>query len=511
MLDSIIAFLAPERGLKRALARQALSQVRDYEGAKESRRTRGWRAGGAGPNAEVARGQRKLRDRARDLARNNPWVDSGVAKRADYEVGTGIRPRSRSGSKRTDKKINALFDEWSRRCDVTGRWDFYGVQRLLSASRCVAGEGIALLVTPTAAEMRAAGLTVPLQLQVIEPDLLGDAMRATPDEGNRVVDGVEVTPVGRPVAYHFYGAHPGEAHGRTGTARRVEAARVIHLFQADRPGQLRGVSELASVLIRARMLDELEDAAIEQAKVSALVAAFTTSQGGAAGGPLSAPKDGDTGERRRTMSPGMIHALQPGEDVEFNTPPGAGGLPEHYRHQLRAIAAGLGMPYDLLTGDLTQANYSSLRAGRLAFRRRLEVVQWLLLIPQMCQPIWDAFIAAAVLAGHLPPRAEGYPCAWGPPRFELLDPQSEAKGIMAEIRMGLRTEPQAISEAGEDPDEQLEEIAAWNAKKDALGVVTDSDPRKVGGNGQVQPYPGAGSGDGTDDDTPPGKATGEDT
>jgi capsid protein len=39
---------------------------------------------------------------------------------------------------------------------------------------------------------------------------------------------------------------------------------------------------------------------------------------------------------------------------------------------LRAVAQGFGLTYDLLTGDLRQANYSSLRAGRLAFKRRLE-------------------------------------------------------------------------------------------------------------------------------------------
>lgn len=492
MLDQIIAFLAPERGLKRALARQAL---RDYEGAKETRRTRGWRADGKGPNAEVAKGQRKLRDRARDLVRNNPWIDAGVAKRMDYEIGTGIRPRSRTGAARLDKKVNKLFDDWSKRCDFAGEWDFYGLQRLICASRFVAGDGLALLVAPSAAEMRAAGLAVPLQIQVVEPDLLADALRPSPAEGNKVEDGIEVTPAGRRVAYHFYQSHPGEGTRFAFTTRRVEAGQVIHLFRADRPGQRRGVSEFGSALIRARMLDELEDAGIEQAKVAALVAAFTTSQGGAASGPLAAAKDAETGERRRTMSPGMIHALQPGEDVEFNSPPSAGGLPEHFKHQLRAIAAAFGIPYDLLTGDLTQANYSSLRAGRLAMKRMLEVLQWLLLVPRLCQPVWDAFIEAAILAGQIPARAEGYPCAWGPPRFELLDPLAEAKGIEKEIRLGLRTEPQAISEAGEDPEDQLAEIAAWNAKKDALGIITDSDPRHIAGNGQVQSQPGSAAGD----------------
>jgi lambda family phage portal protein len=492
LLDRAISIFSPEAGLRRALARQTLDAVRGYEGAKNTRRTKGWRPGREGPNTEVARARTTLRDRSRDLVRSNPWAADAVTKLVDYQIGTGIRPRARTGNKALDKRVNKAFAEWAAKCDVTGELDFWNVQAAIARSRIEAGEGLALLVKPTAAEMRQAGLKVPLQLQLVEPDLLaGNWPVQASAPGNRVLDGVEITPQMRRVAYHLYAEHPGEMIYPSVLQRTepVPAERVLHIYRADRVGQLRGVPDMAAGLMRLRMLDELEDAVIEQAKVAALLAAFTVSQGGAGMGPMAAAKDGETGERRRTMSPGMIHALAPGEDVKFNAPPSAGGVPEHLRHQLRAFAAVMGLPYDLLTGDLTQANYSSLRAGRLAFKRRLEVLQWMLLIPKLCQPIWDAWVQAAIMAGVLPERAGGYPCEWGPPRFELLDPLAEAKGIEKEIRLGLKTEPQAISEAGWDPDEQLDEITAWNARKDAVGIVTDSDPRKVAGNGQVQSLP----------------------
>lgn len=492
ILDRAIALFSPEAGLRRALARQTLDGVRGYEGAKSSRRTRGWQPGKQGPNTEVARGRNTLRDRSRDLVRNNPWAANAVTKLVDYQIGTGIRPRSRTGNKAMDKRVNKAFAEWAAKCDVAGEQDFWAIQASIARSRIEAGEGLALLVSPTATEMRAAGLKVPLQIQMVEPDLLaGDWPVQASAQGNRVVDGVEVTPQMRRVAYHLYAEHPGEMIYPSVLKRSepVPAERVLHIYRADRVNQLRGVPDMAAGLMRLRMLDEMEDAVIEQAKVAALLAAFTVSAGGGAMGPLSGTKDAETGERRRTMAPGMIHALAPGEDVKFNSPPSAGGVPEHLRHQLRAFATVMDLPYDLLTGDLTQANYSSLRAGRLAFKRRLEVIQWRLLIPKLCQPIWDAWVRAAIVAGVLPDRAGGYPCEWGPPRFELLDPLAEAKGIEKEIRLSLKTEQQAISEAGWDPDEQLEEIAAWNARKDALGIVTDSDPRKVAGNGQVQSLP----------------------
>jgi capsid protein len=40
------------------------------------------------------------------------------------------------------------------------------------------------------------------------------------------------------------------------------------------------------------------------------------------------------------------------------------------------LAAGVGLTYELLTGDLSQVNYSSIRAGLIEFRRRMEALQW---------------------------------------------------------------------------------------------------------------------------------------
>jgi capsid protein len=41
---------------------------------------------------------------------------------------------------------------------------------------------------------------------------------------------------------------------------------------------------------------------------------------------------------------------------------------------LEASAVGTGLTYDQVAGDLTQANYSSLRAGKIEFRRLCEQV-----------------------------------------------------------------------------------------------------------------------------------------
>src|SRR5262249_59171989 len=74
---------------------------------------------------------------------------------------------------------------------------------------------------------------------------------------------------------------------------------------------------------------------------------------------------------------------------------------EFIRLELRGIAAGLGVPSHLLDGDLSQANYSSLRASLIDFRARVEALQHQVVVFQLLRPIWRAWIVSELLAGRL--------------------------------------------------------------------------------------------------------------
>jgi capsid protein len=54
------------------------------------------------------------------------------------------------------------------------------------------------------------------------------------------------------------------------------------------------------------------------------------------------------------------------------------------------------------------------------------------------------------------------------------------------IRSGTMTLAEAIARQGRNPDAVLAEIAATNAKLDELGLVLDSDPRRVTKTGSAQ-------------------------
>lgn len=72
---------------------------------------------------------------------------------------------------------------------------------------------------------------------------------------------------------------------------------------------------------------------------------------------------------------------------------------EFLRSQDREIAAGVGLTYEALIGDLGQANYSSARVGLLDFRRRVEMLQINLIEIQLLRPLWHRWWSVREMAG----------------------------------------------------------------------------------------------------------------
>ncbi|WP_323769318.1 hypothetical protein [Antarctobacter sp.] len=120
----------------------------------------------------------------------------------------------------------------------------------------------------------------------------------------------------------------------------------------------------------------------------------------------------------------------------------------------------------------------------MEFRRQIDAVQWQLFIPMFCAPVWRWFTEAAWAAGQIP--TPDVPVEWSPPKFEAVDPQKDAMANLLSIRSGTMTLAEVIARQGRNPDAVLAEIAATNAKLDALGLVLDSDPRRVTKIGSAQ-------------------------
>lgn len=494
-LDRTIGWFSPGAGLRRARARAAFDLARTYEGAKTGRRTSSWIAPNSSANAELYGALERLRARSRDLVRNNPHARRAIAALVANAIGTGIEVG-------VPARPGKVWKAWSAECDFFGELGFGGIQALTARAVFESGEG--LIVRAKAAG--ASRSEVPLRLKVLEADYI-DATRHGPQpNGNFAVTGIELDRQGRKVAYWLYPQHPGDSaifNPRLNSVR-VPAEDVIHVFEKERPGQLRGVPRLSSTILKLRDLDEYQDALLVKKKIEACFAAFVTSDEDSrtVGTTVSTEEttDGTAGRRLESLSPGVIEYLKPGEDVSFSQPSTAAGESEYTHDQLLAIAMGAGLTYEQLTGDLSNANFSSMRAGRQEFKALIEQFRWLTFIPMVCERVWGWFEESAYFAGKI--QTTGYEHIWTPPRWEYVDPMKDVQADKEELAGCLSSLSAKLRERGEDPEAVFAEIAQERKRLADLGIAVDYSVKDAGTTDVGAPTDGAG-GDGKADPPPP--------
>ncbi len=482
LIDHMIGIVSPEAGLRRARARVATAALtRRYEGASIGRRTDGWITAGTDANAEVGPALGRLRDRARDLVRNNAYAAKAVTALATNMIGTGIIPRARADDPALAEAADTLWARFVCECDASGHTDFFGLQTLIARTMVESGECLVRLRRRPSGD----GLAVPFQIQVLEPDHLDGGRDADLSGGGFIRHGIEFDPLGAPAAYWLFPRHPGDSRFGGGASVRIPATDILHVYDQLRPGQFRGVTWFAPALMKLRDLDEFDEAELVRKKIEACFVAFV--MGGDPEETITDASIDDQGKRIERFRPGMVAYLPPGRDVRFGQPSASAGYPECARVQLHAVAAALGLTYELLTGDLSQVNYSSIRAGLLEFRRRIEQLQWQVLVPGLCRPVWRRFVETAQAAGALP---DGQiEAEWTPPRFEAVDPLKDVQADILAVRAGFMTLKEAIARQGYDPAAVLTEIAATNETLDELNIVLDTDPRRSTRTGLDKPLP----------------------
>jgi lambda family phage portal protein len=488
LFDRMMAGVAPGWVLRRAAQRRALAalQVRmHYDAATPGNRGRSWKPNAKDADAAAAQRMR-LAQVARDMIRNTPFATRAQQVIASNTVGDGIIPKVVGGDARARESLLSAVERHLDTTDIdaAGRCNLYGLQRLVVNTMVDAGEALVRFRWRLGED----GFALPFQLQVLEPDHLDVTRDGRVTNGNVVLDGIEYDLIGRRVAYWLFPQHPG-ATGvlwRNLESVRVPAAEVLHVFRQDRPGQNRGVSWFAPVALTLQDLGDFQDAQIMRQKIAACFAAFRVTPEAEIAGQQPIGPDGQpvAPAGLDELIPGRIQNLLPGEDMRFADPPGVEAYEEFTRATLRSAAAGLGITYEALTGDLAQVNFSSARMGRMEMNRNVSAWQWLVLVPQLLQPIGRRVVRDWQMMERR--EVPGLRLDWAPPAPILVDPAREIPALTAAVRSGFMSRSGAVRGLGFDPERLTAEIAADAAAADAAGLVFDSDPRRVSLSGVAQ-------------------------
>jgi len=479
LLDRAIGWAAPERAAARLAARARIEGITRatalYDGATRTHRTAGKRISTSDANAEVLYAAARLRDVSRDFGRNNPYAVRAKTGIASNVVGAGIIPSVAGVSARRKKALQELI---ARHLDTTdidleGRNTLYGLQALIMTTVVESGEALVVRYQPEAS----LGLSVPLQVRVLEPDYLDSNKNGPTAAGGFVFQGIEFDRHGRRTGYWLHPEHPyGVGYRRFGTSKRVPAHDVIHVYRVDRAGQARGIPWSAPVVMTLWDLADYEDAELLRQKIAACFAVFWIDK------ETGQPNFGQDGSVDKSQSgnpvdmlePGTITRLTGGTDVKFAQPPLTTGYADFTRSAVRRIAVGYGVPYDLISGDLSQENFSGGRRGWLEFQRSVDVSRWHMLIPHACVGIGRWFLEAATVPLNGPVQAR---LEWTPPRREMIKPSEEIAAARDAVRAGFSSRSEEQRKFGHDPEVLDAEIAEDARRADSQQLKFDSDGR----------------------------------
>lgn len=485
--------MAKKRQNRTISAARAARIENRYDAAGTGRRFAGWNTPSSGPNTAIT-GLQKMRDRARDVTRNEWSGASSVRVWTTNTIGTGIVPRFSALGKASKAAVSKLWKKWVAQADADQVLDFYGLELLAARSWFTSGEVFGRMRPRRLGD----GLDVPMQVQLLEADMVPIFDADTYEglaKGSVIRQGIELDYIGRKVAYWTYRNHPGDKQmlgiPDAGQLVRVPASQMFHIFDPQRPGQLRGVPEMASVIGKLKNVGDFDDAVLERQRLANLFTLFVIRPipSGANDPMTGLPHNGTADEPIAGLEPGISQELLPGEDVRFSDPPDAGAsYADFMREQMMGVAAGGGTPYELMSGDIKDISDRTLRIVINEFRRLCEQRQWLLFIPQMCQKVLNAWVDFATVAGHITfaESEAAKDVTWAPQGWAYIHPVQDVQAKQLEVESGFRSRSSVIVERGDDPEIVDDERAEDNKREKELDLLPEPPPAPAATNNPAE-------------------------
>jgi lambda family phage portal protein len=483
-VDRLVAWLSPGSGLMRLQARAALNHItgssRAHEAAEPSRMRKTF-GQDPGPNAIVGQGAAFLRAQARHMERNSDIGRGIVRTLVDNIVGpNGIgvepQPRRMDGTIYTEyaEALRFHYSEWRQRPEVTRTYTDAAAQRMKARHWLRDGEVFVQHIMGPVAGLQHS-TTVPYSLELIDADFCPLDL----NDGDVLVQGIERNAWGAAMAYWFYKGNPKEAlslaFGKSGL-KRVDAARITHLARRDRLGQMRGISEFASIFNRLQDIKEYEDSERIAAKVAAALTAYikkNSTEGYDHGARELDPATGVPLPRHLNMAPGMIiDGLAVGEEIGLVDSKRPNPNVVTFRQgQLRATAAGVGASYSSIAKSYD---------GTFSAQRQELVESWVSyatltdeFVGQDTAPTYANFVMACHLSGVVPMPRDLKPGTWNDALYiaqamPWIDPLKEANAYVTLVKAGFASEVEVLRKRGVNPRDMLEQVRSW--RRDVKGA-----------------------------------------
>lgn len=505
-------------------------------------------------DADILPDKEQVDARARDLIRNDAYIQGGSNLHKDNIVGAHYLLNSRPTTRKLFGKDDDIWEEefqteveelWELYAESPDCWidaqrtnSFTALVRLAVGVHVAAGEMLA-----TAEWDRTRGGEFATQIQMIDLDRLTDPQFISFQDRQNIRRGIKFDAMGAPVSYFIRTAHPYDFVSALTMPEWKEIPirrpwgrlQVIHIHEQQRPDQSRGIAELAAAMKASRIGHRLRDLTLQRVATQALYAAAITSElpaetvfaqlggntsdeavGGAitnfATGYLNAISKYASGSKNLHVDGVKIPHLFPGTKLDMLSPgkDTVSGT-EFEQSLLRYIAASLGVSYEQLSRDYTNTNYSSARAAMTETWKFMQSRKKLV-ADRFAHLVFRLWLEEAINNNKLSTfPAKKAPLLYTNKRLNLnfdaltkcdwigasrgqIDELKETQAAIARIDAGISTAEDELARLGKDWRKVYRQLKREKALRDQLGLVFVS--------GQNSVVAGVNSSDPANDPTP---------
>lgn len=423
----------------------------------------------------------QLASKARDLRRNNEHAEIGVdlvvsklisdqginpkfkvpentvvsesdikrmrqLKRIPSSVKEILSRKKLKPARKYELAVQKLWSEWSAGCDYSGEKTYNGIVKIAVGAMVTDGECLIrrVIVNDSA---------IPMKIQLIEADQISDRHENSKD----ILQGIRIDEVTRkPKSILLLNSHPGGV-SFDNDFTEFSMNNIIHMKEDLRPGQLRGVTWLASVIVTIRELGKSQNNELSRQAVSSCLAVIISG-----GDKTETPGLADTkttGISSGKIEPATFYHTKAGETVTQVSPPPNLGFSDFSKITLEKVASGLRLGYSELTGDYSSVNFSS---GRLSENRSFKLLKPLrdtILAEGTAKKIASWFLDAIYLIGVPRITIE----IEIPPMIPVtVDPLMQITVVEKKLENGLISWREAVRAEGRDPEILRQEILEDN-------------------------------------------------
>lgn len=426
---------------------------RSYEAAETNRlnKTHWRKAHGVDINADIQADLPTLRARCKHEGQNNPHIVGMCKLLAAHVVGKGPVLRITSSSKAFNTKAERLMKNWSAIAGEDGRsltHHLRGAVRRLPLT----GELLWQITNAPASDKFA----VRARINPLNPKYLQTPTGRPESSTMRL--GIEFPKSSRkPQAYHYKEFEDGIAVDEKWVKFKAET--IIHWFDQEEEGQVRGVPWIASSLQGAADLRDMSGSVLRAADAAAMLAVLLWSQ--------SAEAPPVTLNSNTEIEPKSMMALPPGyQATQINPAQPSQNYDSFHRGKISEQALPVGMPHVVAALDSSDTSYAGGRIDLQNYGTVVTVLQHELETAAL-DPLVEAVLREGKLAGALPNAPEDLDWSWVWPAIPHVDPVKQASAQQMRIETGTLDVVDACAEYGLDADIVALRRKAYQQQQDA--------------------------------------------